>query len=740
MKDVFNTVIFIMKEEKRMKKKILSAALFSALVSSALGVVTAGAVYEIDEVTVTADREGNVAVLPGGLVNQTAKLGILGNKSVMDIPYSEMSMTEKTLETFSDPSQPLANVLQNNPSIRSSTSSPMYTDFSMRGINMNGNHMMLNGIPSLFYQFNGPPNHIIERMDITSGPNAGVNGVSMSNNGTNGGATPAPGTINIVTKKAGQTPVLNYTQTFSGRSSFGEFIDVSRRTGANGEWGVRVMGEYMDGDLALRHAEKEEKNIFINLDRKGETSVTNIFAGSFDLRVNKGQRWFTYGGKSDVLPSAPDSNTDYDFDGTTKWMHGWLLTLNHEKELSDNWSWFVNWGVNRRSGNKYNSSSALKFDEKGNFMSSNVSNAQNEIGTNSYFQTGIKGKFATGAVEHHVSLAFDRSGARYWNDTNNSVKGNITGSLYDGTAYKNSFYIPQLRKAKLSWSEINTGITLADSLTYGKWDVLLAVSRKHEHFRNEIKGQLIRNDDWLPTFGITYKANDHLSFYAGQTESLSRGGVVSNDSKYINQGETLAPSVSRQKEIGVKYKYGGLLTTLSYFYIDQENIIDIDVGSGKYRRAADGRDKFKGVEWTVNGKLAPKWTVTGGLMYIDAKRDKTQGGKNDGRFVNGVADWSGVLGLVYEPNDSLGIIGRVIWNDAAYIDNSNASSGKTKIPSYTTFDLGVNYKTRLGRIPVSLSAMCYNVANKDYWMGRGSSTTFGLSMPRTFMLSARFEF
>ena len=396
-----------------MKKKILSAALLSVLVSSALGIVTAGAVYEMDEVSVTADREGDVAALPGGLVNQTAKLGILGNKSVMDIPYSEMSMTEKTLETFSDPSQPLANVLQNNPSIRSSTSSPMYTDFSMRGINMNGNHMMLNGIPSLFYQFNGPPNHIIERMDITSGPNAGVNGVSMSNNGTNGGATPAPGTINVVTKKAGLTPVLNYTQTFSGRSSFGEFIDVSRRTGANGEWGVRVMGEYMDGDLALRHAEKEEKNIFINLDRKGETSVTNIFAGSFDLRVNKGQRWFTYGGRSDVLPSAPDSNTDYDFDGTTKWMHGWLLTVNHEKELNGNWRWFVNWGVNRRSGNKYNSSSALKFDEKGNFMSSNVSNAQNEIGTNSYFQTGIKGKFNTGAVEHHVSLAFDRSGARY---------------------------------------------------------------------------------------------------------------------------------------------------------------------------------------------------------------------------------------------------------------------------------------------------------------------------------------
>ncbi len=723
-----------------MKGKKLAAALVSMMAIAGVGGVHADAVYQMDEVLVTADREGDVVTLPGGLVNETAKLGILGNKSVMDIPYSEMSMTSKTLETFDDPSQPIANTLQNNPSIRSSTSSPMYTDFSMRGINMNGNHIMLNGIPSLFYQFNGPVSHVIERMDITSGPNAAVNGVSMSNNGTNSGATPAPGTINVVTKKAGKEPITNYTQTFSGRSNLGEFIDVGRRIGADGEWGVRIMGEYMTGDLSLKNAEKEEKNIFVNLDRKGKTSITNIFTGAFDLRVNKGQRWFTYGGKSDRLPSAPDSNTDYDFDGTAKWMHGWVMTINHEKELNENWSWFTNWGVNRRSGNKYNSSSALNFDEKGNFTSSNVSNAQNEIGTNAYFQTGIRGKLHTGAVEHDLSLAFDRAWAKYWNNTNNSSKGNIIGGLYDGVAYKDTFYIPELKKAKLSWSEINTGITIADDLKYKNWDFLVAFSRKHEHFVNETNGQLIKNNDWLPTFGITYRANDRLSIYAGQTESVSRGGVVSNDDKYINKGETLAPSVSKQKEIGVKYKTGGLLTTLSYFYIDQESLLDIDVGGGMYRRAADGRDKLKGVEWTVNGKLLPKLSVTGGLMYLDAKRDKTQGGKNDGRFVNGVADWSGVLGLVYEPNSRLGLIGRMVWCGNAFIDNAKAPSGKTEIPSYTTFDLGVNYKLNIGNTPVSLSAMCYNVTNKDYWMGRGSSTTFGLSMPRTFMLSARFEF
>lgn len=246
-----------------MNRKNLTALILAGVASTMIGGVIADAAETttLNEVTVEADRDkaAQVVAAPGGLVNETAKLGILGNKSIHEIPYTEVSMNAKMLDTFADPSQPLASVLQNDPSIRSSTSSPMYTDFSMRGINMNGNHIMLNGIPSLFYQFNGPVNHIIERMDITSGPNAGVNGVSMSNNGTNSGATPAPGTINVVTKRAGEKPVTTFTETFSGRGNWGEYIDFGHRLGKDNEWGVRVMGEYMDGELALKNAEKMKR-------------------------------------------------------------------------------------------------------------------------------------------------------------------------------------------------------------------------------------------------------------------------------------------------------------------------------------------------------------------------------------------------------------------------------------------------------------------------------------------------
>ena len=722
----------MLKNKKALVMSVLCAVASVGFVMSASAETMHG---NLDEVVV----EGSKDVLPGGNVRTTAKLGVLGDKSVMDIPYSEMSMTAKAVETYGDPSQPLANVLMNNPSIRTSTTSPMYTDFSMRGINMNGNHMMLNGVPSLFYQFTTPPSHIIDRIDITSGPNAGVNGVNMSNNGTNSGATPAPGTINIVTKRATDTPVNRYTQTFSGRGNAGEFIDVGRRFGEKNEWGIRVNAEYMEGGLALPGTEKNEKNIFINMDHRGDNSTTNLLAGYFDLRVNGGQRWFSLPNSysSIVLPDAPDSKNNYDFNGTTKYVHGYLATLNHEHKLDDTWSYFANMGYSRRSGNKDNQGASIKFDEHGNFVG-NQFNQQNEEGKNAYVQFGLKGNLETGAVKHDLALSVDRSWARYWNKSK-SYKPNgqeILGNLYDGIIFPDNYVLQSFGDGTPQWEETNIGLTIADTISYGKASLLLAASRKHENFES-FTGKSFKNDNILPTYGLTYKPVENMAVYYGHTESFSRGLVVSGND-YTNNGETMDPVKSKQNEFGVKYQNAGVMTTLSYFDIDEANRYDINADGGMKTKVDDGKNRYKGVELTVNGKLADKWTVTGGLIYLDAEREKTKNGTKDGCFVNGVSEWSGVLGLEYKPEESWGIVGRAVWNDKAYID-SGSNSGKTEIPSYITFDLGVNYKTKINTVPVKLSAMCYNVADKDYWMGRGSSTTIGLSMPRTFMLSAQFD-
>ena len=531
--------------------------------------------YKLEGVTVEADKYA----FAGGLVRTKARMGILGDKDILDIPYSQMSMTQKTLKLFDDPSQPLANVLQNNPSIRTSTSSPMYTDFSMRGINMNGNHMMLNGVPSLFYQFTTPPSHIIDRIDITSGPNAGVNGVSMSNNGTNSGATPAPGTINIVTKKAVDTPITRYTQTFSGRSNLGEYIDIGRRFGKNNEWGIRVNAEYMSGGLSLPGAEKKEKNIFINIDHKGKKSNTNLLAGYFDLRINGGQRWFTFaptaGYTGSSLPGAPDSKSNYDYAGTTKYVHGFVMTINHEQQMDDTWAWFANFGQSRRTGNKDNQGASIRFDENGNFVG-NQFNQQNESGKNVYFQAGIKGSVNAGKAKHNLALSIDRSWAKYWNKSTTYNPGTILGDLYNGIIFPPNYQLQSFGTSSPQWEETNLGITIADTIEFGKASLTLAVSRKHEHFENLTGGKSFTNTNLLPTYGFTYKPVENLAFYAGHTESFSRGAVVANNPQYTNRNATLDPVKSKQNEVGLKYQNKGILTTLSYFDIDEANRYNID--------------------------------------------------------------------------------------------------------------------------------------------------------------------
>ena len=154
---------------------------------------------------VVKDQRENITI-PGGFIHQKARNGILGNKDLLDIPFTQVSHTEKTIETFGNPSLPINSILVNSPSVRTSSTSPMYTDFSVRGINTNGNNIYLNNVPNLFAQFLTPPNHIIERIDLMSGPNTVLNGSTTSVNGTNGNTAPNS-IISISTKKATPEPI-----------------------------------------------------------------------------------------------------------------------------------------------------------------------------------------------------------------------------------------------------------------------------------------------------------------------------------------------------------------------------------------------------------------------------------------------------------------------------------------------------------------------------------------------------
>lgn len=693
--------------------------------------------YSLDTVYVNALRNETSQTVPGDFTYYDSQNGILGKQDILSIPFTKVHYTPKTIHIFSGPGQPLSTLLVNDPSIRASTSSPMYTDFSMRGINMNGNHIYLNRIPNLFYQFTTPPQNIIGSVDIGSGPIATLNGAVTSSNGTNSGKSASPGVIDITTKKAGKEPLTRYTQTFSGRSFLGESIDVSRRLGTDQKWGLRINAENLNGTLSLPGTKVKEKNIFFNLDHQDSKSTTNLFGGYFDLRIDGGQRWFqfspTNSWKGKNLPSAPHSKISYDYPETTKYVHSYLFTLNHTQEISSHWKWFMNTGYSERGGMKYNSGSALYFNESGDFTSKNAVNNQNESSRNWYAQLGLSGIYQTGPVMHQISISFDRAWTKYWNSskTASGQAGYISGNLYDGISFNPSIYpLPSAGGPAWSNEELVFGTTAADMMTYKKWDFLAAATHRNGKFRSS--SEQVNNKNTLPSFGIIYHANENMSFYTGHSESYSRGVYVS-DSKYVNYGHILDPVRNKQTETGFKYRTEKRLYTVSYFDMNQGNYVDSQHTDGLYY-TLDGKSHYQGVEGNITGKLSDQLNIMGGFMYLHANQENTAGGINDGKRVSGVSSWSTVLSLEYALKPETSLIGRMIYNGESYIQNE-----KVRIPGYTTFDLGITHETSISGIPVKLRLMCYNLTNKSYWMARGGSDTFGLSVPRTFELSAQFD-
>lgn len=315
---------------------------------------------------------------------------------------------------------------------------------------------------------------------------------------------------------------------------------------------------------------------------------------------------------------------------------------------------------------------------------------------------------------------------------NDGSMGSVSGNIYNGL-HGNNIWYPSIETG-LSSKDQYWGISLADTVKYKKAQLLLGVHKHNASVDsyNKITGrvtQTVGSNALCPTYGFVYQPDEHTSLYASHSENFDKGTIVA--SKYANAGEVLNPAKTKQNEIGFKYANAGFLTSLGIFNIKQANNIDVYKGNDTYLQQ-DGEQEYQGIELSVNGKLADKWNFMGGLMYLDATQNKTLNGTNDGKTVNGAAKWNAVAVLEYNPDEKFSIVGRAMYTGKADIYNEQLQA-----PSYMTYDLGVNYKTAFNKTPVTLTAMCYNLTDKNYWTAYGNNLI--LSSPRTLMLSATFD-
>lgn len=520
---------------------------------------------------------------------------------------------------------------------------------------------------------------------------------------------------------------------FSGKSTFTKQLDFGRRFGDNQEWGIRVNALSSNGQTAISDERRKSNNIFVNVDHSDEHSKTNVLFGYIDDSVRNSLRWFTFDKNLKTIPSAPDIHKNYGFKALKWEADKWIATVNHEQRINKNWAAFLNAGYGKYDiYNPSNSDWRYTIQEDGTFKDNVVRNPF--AYDNRTMQIGFRGKAVTGEVKHHLVFAYDKNWQKYYGSTSWKF-GEVTGTLKDGILTQPDA-VPTYPYANpfLKRKTVYTSYKAIDNMEIGKFNVMLGLTKTN--VTNASVGKDAEKSDALsPLYGIVYKPNDQFSCYVSHTESFGKGSLISG-SRYLNDGQILDPAKTKQDEFGIRYENNRFMTNLSIFKISKANAMDVPSATAdKYYKTNDGEQDYKGFDLSITGELTEKWNLNAGMMYVNAKIDKSTGGKLDGLRISGTPEWSGLLGLEYNPNEDVSIFGRLIYSGSYYINNE-----LHKLPSYAMFDLGATYHSHIGKTPVTWNAMVYNLFDKDCWESLPGGDNLILSMPRSYMLSATLHF
>lgn len=211
-------------------------------------------------ITVEADVEEN-SNYAGGQVTYTNNMGFLGNKDFLDTPFSAISYTDKFIAD--QQAVDITDVIAaTDPAVYTSgASGESLESYYIRGFASSSNDVTVNGLTGMAPYYRSSP-EMFERVEVLKGPSAMLNG--MSPNGSIGGS------VNLVTKRAGDEPLTQLTTRYLSDSQLGAHVDIGRRFGEDKQFGVRINGAYREGDSAVDDQEKQAQSAAIALDWRGE--------------------------------------------------------------------------------------------------------------------------------------------------------------------------------------------------------------------------------------------------------------------------------------------------------------------------------------------------------------------------------------------------------------------------------------------------------------------------------------
>lgn len=694
-----------------------------------------GEVVQVPALTIEGEAEKgiNTELAPtyaGGQVARGARAGVLGNQDMMDLPFSITAYTEETIRY--QQARTVADILANDPSVRMSFGFGNFSEvFVIRGFPLSGEDLSLNGI------YGVSPRQItgleaFERVEVLKGASAFLNGAAPSGGGIGG-------TINLVSKRAGDEPMTRVTGTYDMDSQLGGHVDSGMRFGNNNEWGIRINVAGRDGEMAIDNEERWYAMGAAALDYRGEKTRIAVDLMTHKTHVENGRPVVNLGAGLTAAPSAPDANTNYAADWSYSTMHDTGVILHAEHDLTSNVMLYGDLGYRTmREDGIYASPTVTNIDGTADVGRLYVPREDE----NTTAQLGMRSRFVTGGVHHSFNVGFSTLETENRNSyefglsavgaTNiyNPMPVPYTGVWFAGGDFND---LPLVSRVQLQSSFIS------DTLNFFDNRVHLTVGARHQQIHVEnfnrttfAKTSNYDETDVTPVVGLAVNVTDELSVYANRIESLEQGPTAPGTS--LNAGEIFAPYTSVQYEVGGKLDLGNVGMTIALFQIDKPIGTDNGVGT---LYTVDGEQTNQGIEFSAFGEVSDGWRLLAGATVIDSELSGMVGGINNGNEgvstpnlqVNLGTEWD----LPFLPGATTSA--RVVYTSSQYTNPANT----IEIPSWTRLDLGARYKTEISSHPVMFNLVAENVTNEGYWASAyGGYLTQGRPMTARFSVSTEF--
>lgn len=686
---------------------------------------------ELPQVNVHASNDSPARELPkpyaGGQVARGGQLGMLGNRDIMDTPFNQTNYTSRFIQD--QQAQSLGDVLDVDPSVYLQTSPGVGIDnFNIRGFVSLNSDIAFGGLYGIAPTSGGMmATESIERIEVLKGPNALLNGIAPA--GTIGG------TINVIPKRAGDEPLTQFTPSYASDGQIGGHIDVGRRFGPDNSVGLRFNGVYRDGDTAIDGQSQEMQLAALGLDFRGEATRFSVDLGYQYQRTDRPRQDIGLAAGLPV-PDEPDSATNYAQQPWTFSEHESLYgSARGEVDLSENLAVFAAIGGQRRLSDAKTVNFLSLQSPQGVFTAALFPLALSTESTT--VEAGLKGHATTGPVNHEFVVA----GSGYWEEGGVAVGFAPTGGpdIFNPAPVPEPNDIANPEDAPKSSEKENRGFAVADTLSVLEERIQLILGLRWQsvvakNFDLATGAQTSNYDEDVvtPVVGLVVKPSQNISLYANYVEGLTPGSTAPDTA--ANAGQVFAPTVTKQYEVGVKVDSGDLGMTFSAFQITQPNAFT-DPATNIF--AEDGEQRNRGLELTAYGNVTNSVRVLGGVTLIDAELTETEGGVNEGNRPSGVPELRATLAGEWDARffPGLTLSGKAIYQSSAYLDNANTQ----EVSDWIRLDIGARYTIeRADRSPIIVRATVRNVLGSDYWSVNDSR--LGLSEPRTFLLSATFNF